>query len=335
MYWRRIDPEITLAELPGFHFLLLRCKRGALLEVRPGSHAGAAWEVRLIPLEQFANERDHRAFQFGPSRTIGEIARSWRRRAVIVSTAPFDFVPAAYPPRPTPPPKSPLDHALDRVPGALGRSLRRRRAHAHPRPKPARRTPPTVRFRWFGEDRVSVDNVVDYARQRMGLIPAVDPNEERRRRALRRIGHLRAVYGEMRLDLVGQIDHPALFDGAAPTTAQFLASLWEAEHLPDDAAPATLEQAAARAEVHFATARNHAERVGIKHLPRAKRSQGRRAAKIARLAVDGATEGERQAALAQLREVLDSLALYYLPDGDDAARLLAERALAPSPDKEH
>lgn len=257
MYWRRIDPEMTLAELPGFHFLLLRGKRGALLEVRPGSHAGAAWEVRLIPLEHVADERDHRSFQLGPSRTIGEIARGWRRRAVIVSTAPFDFVPAAYPPSATPPPKSRLDRALDRI-----------------------------------------DDV-------------------------------REEYGQLKLDIVYHIDNPALFDGDCPTTAQFLAALWEADHLREGAATSTVEALASKIEVAYAVAREHAERVGLQHLPKDKRAEGRRASKAARLVTAGATEGERAAARTQLRSILESLALYYLPSVEEVRALEAPSEDAP------
>jgi len=39
-----------------------------------------------------------------------------------------------------------------------------------------------------------------------------------------------------------------------------------------------------------------------------------RAVKAARLVVGAGTEGERDAAIGQLQRILDSLALYYLPD---------------------
>ena len=64
----------------------------------------------------------------------------------------------------------------------------------------------------------------------------------------------------------------------------------------------------------FVLARQHAERVGIRHAAPEFRDGLRRAVKAARLVVGAGTEGERDAALGQLQRILDSLALYYLPD---------------------
>ncbi|WP_040282984.1 hypothetical protein [Tessaracoccus massiliensis] len=66
-------------------------------------------------------------------------------------------------------------------------------------------------------------------------------------------------------------------------------------------------------ELTFNVAQANAERLGLEHLPEGARSDARRAGKAARLAAGATTPGERQASLAQVKRILDSLALYYLP----------------------
>lgn len=120
------------------------------------------------------------------------------------------------------------------------------------------------------------------------------------------VERIRQEYAELRSDLVYRLENPALFDPAVPTTAAFEAALV-------DFADAPSLQAAGRVEVRFRAARRHAEKLGMRHVARKSRKEVARAAKIARLAVDAPTAGERRAALQQLQRILEPLALYYLP----------------------
>ncbi len=125
-----------------------------------------------------------------------------------------------------------------------------------------------------------------------------------------RVERIRDQYATLKLDLVYRIENPALFDPAVPTTSEFEAAL--AGFDPTGNLKQRAEQAH-RIELAFALAREHAERAGMRHVAQQHRSDLRRAAKAARLAVGSSTPGERAAALAQVQRILDSLALYYLP----------------------
>lgn len=129
-----------------------------------------------------------------------------------------------------------------------------------------------------------------------------------------RAERIREEYGRLRTDMVYRLDHPALFDPAVPTTAAFEAALVE---FADD--PSV--QAVNKLEVRFNLARQHAERVGLGHVAPEKRGEVERAGKVARLAAEATSEGERAAALAQLQRLLDALALYYLPGRADLAEI--------------
>lgn len=120
------------------------------------------------------------------------------------------------------------------------------------------------------------------------------------------VERIRQEYAELRSDLVYRLENPALFDPAAPTTAAFEAALV-------DFADAPSLEAAGRVEVRFRAARQHAEKLGMGHVARKSRKEVARAAKVARLAVDAPSAGERRAALQQLQRILEPLALYYLP----------------------
>lgn len=165
-------------------------------------------------------------------------------------------------------------------------------------------------------------NLVEYAlaRQRgenpRGLrgIPRIEEARER-------VEKVRSDYGGRKLDIVYRIEQPALFDASAPTTEAFLVALWEFDQIPDDAPPREAEEAAARVEVTYGLARRHAETVGIRHVAPEKADDVRRAAKVARLAVAGASEGERSAARAQLNALLASLSLHFLPDAAELRAL--------------
>ncbi|MDO5066022.1 MAG: hypothetical protein Q4D96_01915 [Propionibacteriaceae bacterium] len=121
-------------------------------------------------------------------------------------------------------------------------------------------------------------------------------------------------YGRLRSDLVYRLEHPALFDPAVPTTAAFEAAMVDCQDELDF-------QNANRLEVRFNLARQHAERVGLGHVDEAHRGEVARAAKVARLAAGASSSGERATALAQLQRILDQLALYYLPTGENLAEL--------------
>ena len=121
------------------------------------------------------------------------------------------------------------------------------------------------------------------------------------------VERIRQEYAALRCDLLHRLENPALFDPAVPTTAAFETALAEFADSPTS-------QAADRVEIRFQVARQHAERTGLRHVAPAHRGDVARAVKIARLAADASSPGERAAALTQLRRVLESLALYYLPD---------------------
>ena len=170
-------------------------------------------------------------------------------------------------------------------------------------------------------------NLVEYAlaRQR-GENPRGLRGIPRIEEARGRVEKVRADYGGRKLDIVYRIEQPALFDSSAPTTDAFLVALWEFDQIPDDAPPREAEEAAARVEVAYGLARRHAETVGIRHVAPGKADDVRRAAKVARLAVDGGSEGERTAARAQLTALLASLSLHFLPDAAELRALEGPRA---------
>ncbi|MDO5083644.1 MAG: hypothetical protein Q4D89_09595 [Arachnia propionica] len=124
------------------------------------------------------------------------------------------------------------------------------------------------------------------------------------------VERIRQEYAELRSDLLYRLENPALFDPAVPTTAAFETALVEFADSPTS-------QAADVVEIRFQVARQHAERTGLRHVVPAQRGEVARAVKIARLAQDASSPGERAAALAQLQRVLESLALYYLPSRAD------------------
>ncbi|RRD03369.1 hypothetical protein EII34_14350 [Arachnia propionica] len=124
------------------------------------------------------------------------------------------------------------------------------------------------------------------------------------------VERIRQEYAELRSDLLYRLENPALFDPAVPTTAAFETALVEFVDSPTS-------QAADVVEIRFQVARQHAERTGLRHVAPAQRGEVARAVKIARLAQDASSPGERVAALTQLQRVLESLALYYLPSRAD------------------
>lgn len=166
-----------------------------------------------------------------------------------------------------------------------------------------------------GQRPLALDEAVHYGRARLdGRRPEVVRRDDRARSAEERVARIRASYGEAKLDIVRRIEQPALFDQAAPATAAFLEALAKYE---DAGSLDERERAAADVEMTYSVALDHAKAVGLNHLPEHARDAGRRAAKAARLAAQAATGGERDASLQQVKRILDSLALYYLPTLDE------------------
>ena len=87
-----------------------------------------------------------------------------------------------------------------------------------------------------------------------------------------------------------------------------------------------LRRVAAEVEITYSVARENAEAIGLTHLPEGARSDGRRAAKPAHLAISSTNAGEHGASRHQLIRILNSLAVQYLPDVKDAARAIEPRS---------
>nr|WP_281278438.1 (deoxy)nucleoside triphosphate pyrophosphohydrolase [Tessaracoccus massiliensis] len=84
---------------------------------------------------------------------------------------------------------------------------------------------------------------------------------------------------------------------------------------------------ARRVRATFTAARANAERIGMQYLPEQYRDRAGTALKAARLATDkGAAASERETALRRAVEILDELALYFLPTGTDARKAITGRA---------
>lgn len=129
-----------------------------------------------------------------------------------------------------------------------------------------------------------------------------------------RVRAIRDEYAALQLDIVTRIEQPALFDQSEPATSAFLAAL--IAH--DDAPNATIrDELAADVELKYSVARAHAETVGLHHFPESARDDAQLAAKAARLAQGATTPGEREASLTQVKRILDSLAIHYLPQLDE------------------
>ncbi|NHB84110.1 hypothetical protein G7085_04185 [Tessaracoccus sp. HDW20] len=143
---------------------------------------------------------------------------------------------------------------------------------------------------------------------------------ERRALIEARIDAVRDEYGRLSSDIVYRIESPALFDAASPLTGAFENALVRAGSHVDDLEE--FDDLATELEISFAVARDHAETLGIAHLPESARPDARRAGKAAQLAAGATSDGERQAALAQVVRILDSLALHYLPAPEAARRAI-------------
>ncbi|MDO5092882.1 MAG: hypothetical protein Q4D79_05585 [Propionibacteriaceae bacterium] len=157
-------------------------------------------------------------------------------------------------------------------------------------------------------------NLVDYVGARLrGERPELPTETQRRTDIVARVEGIKEEYGRLTSDLAYRIENSALFDSSVPLTSVFLVQLGRYDNEAADLATDDLDDLAAELEISYATARDHAETVGFGHLPATARPEAGRAAKAARLAAETANDGERAAALEQVRRILESLALYYLP----------------------
>lgn len=164
-----------------------------------------------------------------------------------------------------------------------------------------------------GDLQLDRSNVVEYARGRLrGERPEIRSREQRRAAIIERVEQIKADYGRLSTDIIYRIENAALFDTADPVTTRFQTALISFDTNQDQGLN-RLEELAGEVEVTFAVAQDHAETVGLHHLPEGNRDAARRASNAARLAERATTDGERIASMHQVARILDSLALYYLP----------------------
>jgi hypothetical protein len=180
-----------------------------------------------------------------------------------------------------------------------------------------------------GDLHLDGTNLVDYAiARRLGERPDARTEAERGAQVARRIDDIRADYGRRAADIAYRIENSALFDAAVPTTAALEVALVRSETEAGSLSLGEREDLAAELEIAYSVAVDHAETVGFQHLPATARDDARRAHKAAQLADGAATEGEREAAVAQVIRILSSLSLYYLPAPEAARRELTDGRLA-------
>ena len=141
------------------------------------------------------------------------------------------------------------------------------------------------------------------------------------------VDDVKVEYGRLLSDIVYRIECPALFDPHEPTSKEFTLALLQWDNNDGVAGQDERRELARRVRATFAAARANAERIGMDHLPAEARDRAGTALKAARLATDeAAPEPERQAALGRAVEILDQLALYYLPTGAQARRAITGSA---------
>ena len=177
---------------------------------------------------------------------------------------------------------------------------------------------------------ITMETIHPYAltREQGKLWVPPSANADRRQLVFQRVDAIRTHYMELREDIAYRIECSALFDQAVPATAEFEAALVAFDDATDTTTTDELDALASDVEVSFNVAQANAERLGFGHLPEQARSDARRAGKAARLAAGATTEGERQASLIQVKRILDSLALYYLPTLDERLAIEAGPSVA-------
>ncbi|AQP47626.1 hypothetical protein BW730_09090 [Tessaracoccus aquimaris] len=132
-------------------------------------------------------------------------------------------------------------------------------------------------------------------------------------RSSRIVDEVADEYARLLTDLTYHITNSALFDSTVATTYEFDRALLAWQDLPVAAPAGERAELAALVRLTFATARAHAELVGLDHVPAEFRGRASRAAKAASLAERATSAPEREAALDQVGRILVSLGLYYLP----------------------
>lgn len=145
------------------------------------------------------------------------------------------------------------------------------------------------------------------------------------------VDEVKEEYGRLLSDIIYRIECPALFDAAVGPTRAFTAALLQWDSAGSSLTPAERSELAAKVRVTFDAARANAEAIGINHIPEESRESARRAAKALRLAASTRNEQERAAAQQQAVRILNSLALYYLPDPDETTTMLEGRRVLALP----
>lgn len=145
------------------------------------------------------------------------------------------------------------------------------------------------------------------------------------------VEEIKTEYGRLLSDIVYRIENPALFDPLQEHAKRFTTALirWDTQQARLDGAE--LGTLAAEIRVAFETAKAHAESIGMDHIPLESREDASRALKSARLAMSTKNADERRAALKATRQILQSLAIYYLPNPEEAQLMVEGRQLLALP----
>lgn len=171
-----------------------------------------------------------------------------------------------------------------------------------------------VRILTAGSLELDGTNIVEYATARqLGQRPELLTDVQRREAVLGRIEDVKQEYGGLRTDVGYRIENSALFDPSVPPTSAFEVALARYDAQADGLGLDELDELATDVEITYSVARDHAETIGMAHLPATARADARRAAKAYRLAAGASNDAEREAAMSQVVRILESLALYYLP----------------------
>lgn len=146
--------------------------------------------------------------------------------------------------------------------------------------------------------------------------------------AQRQVDDIKERYGQLLSDLAYRIEYPALFDAACPLTEELTMALFEWDSTAACVDSIARDQLASRIVSAFEQAKEHAERVGLSHLPEEYRDTATRALGAVRLAQDStATAAERESGLRTAVRLLDAIALYYLPTPGQVRDAIAGRRI--------
>ncbi|MDO5093912.1 MAG: hypothetical protein Q4D79_10930 [Propionibacteriaceae bacterium] len=141
------------------------------------------------------------------------------------------------------------------------------------------------------------------------LRPAREPDEDPHTI----VDEVKAEYGKLLSDIAYRIEYPALFDAREPLTERLTLALFDWDSEPGRADATELSALANTIRSAFQAAREHAERIGMRHFPAEVRDQAATALQTAKVAGDpSATAAERSTALQHTIRLLDALALNYL-----------------------